>query len=258
MEMSHVGSVLVLNDNGLVEGIFTERDLITKCPTDSALEKIKIPDVMSKPVHFIKAKASIARLLYHFSQNDYRHVPVLAADLSTPLIISIRDLIDFLYRVVTKKMSDEGGAKVYDEIIMDRFFAANLDILKPLRAISLSENASVGDALEVMRSERIGSIVATDKDQSVSGIFTERDFSMRVLGKMLVAKRTRLHEVMTSQPICLRLTSRVAEAFNLMSEHGYRHVPIVDDRRKLRAVVSVKNLIAALAASILDELEHDR
>ena len=65
------------------------------------------------------------------------------------------------------------------------------------------------------------------------GIFTERDALFRVLADGRDAANTVLREVMTHSPQTLHPDRSFADALQLMHAGGFRHVPVVEDRRPL-------------------------
>ncbi|MCB0359791.1 MAG: CBS domain-containing protein, partial [Bdellovibrionales bacterium] len=54
---------------------------------------------------------------------------------------------------------------------------------------------------------------------------------------------TPLSEVMTSSPHTQTMTSTMAFCLTMMSEGGYRHIPIVDDDDIPIGLVSVKDIV---------------
>ena len=88
-----------------------------------------------------------------------------------------------------------------------------------------------------MAERQVGSILVTDDSGRLIGIFTARDGTNRVLAKGKDAKTTRLGDVMTSNPTTMTSRMTAVEAFKLMREGGFRHVPVVDGG-ELKGVVS--------------------
>jgi CBS domain-containing protein len=52
---------------------------------------------------------------------------------------------------------------------------------------------------------------------------------------------------MTADPVTLPADASVAHALNLMVIEGFRHIPVMDDRGRPVAVVSMRNLIEYLS-----------
>jgi CBS domain-containing protein len=80
-----------------------------------------------------------------------------------------------------------------------------------------------------MRDRRIGAVLVTEGDQRLLGIFTGRDAVHRVLAQGKSAARTKLAEVMTSDPATIPPGRTAIEALRLMENGRYRHVPITDE-----------------------------
>jgi len=59
------------------------------------------------------------------------------------------------------------------------------------------------------------------------GIFTERDVLNRIIGKPALLEQP-VSEFMTPDPIALTTEHSLGDAIEVMSEGGYRNVPIVD------------------------------
>ena len=254
-EMAHAGSVLILDDEGGVQGIFTERDLLLKYQPGKALNEIKIPDVMTTPVQAINSRSSIARLLHLISLGGFRHVPVNASKgTDSPRIISVRDLIDFIYKAVAKKVIADGEMKVVDELMVEKFFAAEIGVLKLAKPVWIDAGALIIDAITTFKENRPGSLLVEGSGKSVIGLFTERDFTTRVVIPGRATTRTRVSEVMTKDPVTITFKTPIAQAFKLMSEGGYRNVPVVGPTGGIVGIVSTRDLINLLTESVLDEL----
>jgi len=83
----------------------------------------------------------------------------------------------------------------------------------------------------------------------LTGIFTERDATFRVLAAGLDADVTPVGEVMTHNPLTLAEDRPFSHALHLMYENGVRHVPVVDAGRRPLGVVTARD---ALALDALD------
>ena len=102
------------------------------------------------------------------------------------------------------------------------------DIVRNQDPVTLPPSASVKDACRCMRDRRIGAVLVTEGDHRLLGIFTGRDAVHRVLAQGKSAARTKLAEVMTSDPATIPPGRTAIEALRLMENGRYRHVPITD------------------------------
>jgi CBS domain-containing protein len=100
----------------------------------------------------------------------------------------------------------------------------------------MPDEATVQAACRVMRDQRIGAILVTAPDGTLSGLFTGRDAVGRVVAEALDPATTLLRTVMTAKPDTLRPTEHAIDALRMMQDGGYRHLPIVDSGRLIGIV----------------------
>lgn len=114
--------------------------------------------------------------------------------------------------------------------------------LEPRPAVTLAPSASVGEAVRLMREQRIGAVLVTRRDRPI-GIFTERDVLRRVAFASLDPD-TPLAEVMTPDPETLEIDAGIAFALNRMILGGFRHIPVVDAQGNAAGVLSLREIVA--------------
>ncbi len=110
----------------------------------------------------------------------------------------------------------------------------------------LDEQTPLDDALRQMREHRQGCVLAT-RDGKLSGIFTERDVLMKVVGTNIDLERTPIRPYMTRDPVTLQADAIVAYALNKMCLEGFRHVPLTDEEGRPVGVVSMRDIIEYLS-----------
>jgi CBS domain-containing protein len=108
---------------------------------------------------------------------------------------------------------------------------------------TVSPGATVLEAALLMNEHKIGSLVVIDAGQVV-GMFTERDVLRRVVGEQRDPAHTRVGDVMTTEIICCTLETTIAEARGAMKNRRVRHLPLVDDERRLQGLISIGDLNA--------------
>ena len=102
------------------------------------------------------------------------------------------------------------------------------EIINRGKLVTASETTSVAEAARLMTAARVGAILVLNKG-GLAGIFTERDALTRVLAAGLDPERTPLGRVMTADPDTITPNRPFGEALIMMYDHGYRHVPVVED-----------------------------
>ena len=91
-----------------------------------------------------------------------------------------------------------------------------------------------------MEDASVGSVIVVDGDRPV-GILTERDM-IRFAASGASSSDATVADWMTPDPDTVVPTAGVAEAYDLLSDKGYRHFPVVEDGA-LVGVVSLLSLI---------------
>ena len=99
LQRHKVGSLLVVDRDGKLCGIFTERDCILKVmgKVDSLAAAV-VGDFMTKSPVRESAEASIAFALNLMSHGGFRHVPIVDQDDIPIGIISVKDVVDHIVR----------------------------------------------------------------------------------------------------------------------------------------------------------------
>ena len=123
-------------------------------------------------------------------------------------------------------------------------------VLSPL--VTIESETSLKNAISAMQQNQVGYVLVTENQQLV-GIFTERDVLGKVMGEGVDDSRL-LKEFMTPSPLTLNPDSSVLEAIQLMDEHGYRNVPLVNAEGNLVGNLSASNIIDFLAESFPQEV----
>jgi CBS domain-containing protein len=119
--------------------------------------------------------------------------------------------------------------------------------------VTATADESVSAAGARMRDMRVGSVVVVDADQAI-GIFTERDV-VRLTAEG-APPDDRLDQWMTPSPDSVSPDADVMSAFASLAEHGYRHIPVVDDGT-LVGIVSMRDLMRIAQIQPAENLAHE-
>jgi CBS domain-containing protein len=106
---------------------------------------------------------------------------------------------------------------------------------------SLSPDASVFEAIEMMADKGVGALLVMSQDELV-GIISERDYARKVILKGKASKQTPVREIMTSPVITVTPDQTVDAGMNIMTNNRIRHLPVVQDQRVV-GVVSIGDLV---------------
>ena len=122
----------------------------------------------------------------------------------------------------------------------------------------MDESVNVAEAAAFMHEKRIGAVLLF-KEGRLTGIFSERDVTRKVVGKGLVPTELSVSEVMTRNVICVRPTMTMNECMDLMGEKIIRHLPVLEENNVVGMISVfdvVRNLIGEQRAAIR-QLESD-
>jgi citrate synthase len=117
-------------------------------------------------------------------------------------------------------------------------------------AITGQSSESIAEVSQRMAERKKGSVVIVDGERPI-GILTERDL-VRFNATGAAAADTKVSEWMTQPVDCAAPDLSVQEAFHEFAEHGYRHLPVVDDGK----VVGVVSLRALMKVAQIQPVVH--
>lgn len=113
--------------------------------------------------------------------------------------------------------------------------------LDPTPPRTVDADASIADAVLVMREHNVGCLLVTESGRLV-GIFTERDLLTRVLarGRSLEIE---IRTCMTPNPITVGPKDPVRTAIRRMQKGGYRHLPVIDGEGRPSGILSSRRVV---------------
>jgi CBS domain-containing protein len=112
---------------------------------------------------------------------------------------------------------------------------------KSQNIISVTPEDKVVTALQLMRDNRVRAILVVQADTLV-GIITQGDCAIKVLLPGKDAKATNVGDVMTPNPMSVRLTDPLEACMGLMAARNFRHLPVVENG-KVQGVISIGDVV---------------
>ena len=125
------------------------------------------------------------------------------------------------------------------------------------QAIAVDPETTIFSALEVMQEKNIGGLLVMEGDKLV-GIFTERDYSRKVILKGKSSRSTSVRELMTPDPITVTLDTTIEDCMQLMTNKFIRHLPVVESDHVV-GVVSIGDVVRYIIEEqrhTIESLEH--
>ena len=114
------------------------------------------------------------------------------------------------------------------------------EMIENQTVISIHPETSVHQAALLMTAHHIGALPII-RGTELIGIFTERDLVSRVVVPRLDPDLTPVKQVMTENPQTITSDKTPCDALNLMYDHGFRHLPVVDEKQ-IMAVLSMRDI----------------
>ena len=109
---------------------------------------------------------------------------------------------------------------------------------------SISPEASVYEALQLMADKNVGALMVLDGGRLV-GIFSERDYARKVILKGRSSLDTPVEAIMTRQVFAVRPEDALEACMALMTDKRARHLPVFEDSR-LVGIVSIGDVVRQL------------
>lgn len=124
-----------------------------------------------------------------------------------------------------------------EDIFVGRLMSSPITMVPP--------ETTVREAARLMRDEEIGSVIVTDDDDHLQGILTSTDFVAAVADERSMAE-TPVSEFMTEDVITATANESIRDIADVMVEHGFHHVPVVEDGQVI-GIVTTSDLTAYLS-----------
>lgn len=123
------------------------------------------------------------------------------------------------------------------------------------RAVTLRAEASLTAAARMMREHHIGYLIVVSPGSSAElvrpvGVLTDRDIVVTVVAKETDPRALTAGDIMNMQPVTVSESDAIEDALQLMRRMGVRRLPVVGSTGDLVGVLSLDDVIDALAAEI--------
>lgn len=233
MHKNGQGSVVIIENNTPV-GILTERDLVSLIQDETNFDT-KVSILGKKHIVTVNHNRSVEYALHVLVDNNIRRLVIV-------------DDNNFFLGVVTQD-------KII-EYLEEESYKVNLivsQILPPSKKIiSLTQDRTILDTLNLMQDNNIGSVVVVDDKENPIGIFTERD-TIKIANKHITLT-TQLSEVMSKPVITVEADLKVKDVAAFMNEKHIRRV-LVKNGDKIEGIVGIRDIAQNLKGNYGQILE---
>ena len=119
---------------------------------------------------------------------------------------------------------------------------------------SISPSSTVLDAVRLMAERNIGALPVM-QGGLLAGMFTERDYTRKVMLMGRTSRDTLVGEIMTHSPVTVSPDDTVNDCMELMTEERVRHLPVVEDG-ELVGILSIGDLVKWIISAQTATIEH--
>ncbi|MDA8079583.1 MAG: CBS domain-containing protein [Nitrospiraceae bacterium] len=106
---------------------------------------------------------------------------------------------------------------------------------------SVAPDVTAYEALQIMADRDVGALLVVS-ERKLLGIFTERDYSRKVILKGRSSKDTPVKELMTESVYCVTPEDTMEHCMAVMDSNHVRHLPVLD-QANLVGIVSIRDVV---------------
>jgi len=112
---------------------------------------------------------------------------------------------------------------------------------KSAEIFSVSPEATVFEAITMMAEKNVGALLVME-DEKLVGMFSERDYTRKVVLRGKRSREIKVAEIMSSNLIVTHLQEGVEKCLRLMTDKRIRHLPVLDGE-KVIGIISIGDLV---------------
>ncbi|QXT38669.1 CBS domain-containing protein [Gymnodinialimonas ceratoperidinii] len=120
--------------------------------------------------------------------------------------------------------------------------------------VTITPDASVGDAAKVLSARRIGALVVSSEGTDVAGILSERDIVRAIGANGPGCLADPVTTLMTADIISATRDETVQSVLAKMTQGRFRHMPVMDNA-KMVGLISIGDVVKAQLAELSMEKE---
>ena len=226
---------------GVIRAIATDADIILMDEPFSALDPI--------------TRTQLQEWLYELQQELKKTIIFVTHDMDEAL--KLADKICIMqggkiqqYDTAENLLKHPANSFVKDFIGSDRLWSApeyikakDIMIKDPVKAI---ETRTVIQAMEIMRTNKVDSILVTDKNNLLVGILTVKELRQNGIQDYYIYK------VMNQDPLFIYEDCNLIEILNIMNNKNVGHIPVVSRDGQLVGLITRSSLLSVLSEQFLD------
>lgn len=121
--------------------------------------------------------------------------------------------------------------------------------------VTVPPGSTVRELLAVLAEHNVGAVVVSADGATIAGIASERDVVRRMHDHGAALLDRPVSEIMTAEVRSCAPGDLVQDLRRTMTEHRFRHMPVVEDGR-LAGIVSIGDVVKSAIDALESEREH--
>src|SRR6202790_5582940 len=177
--------------------------------------------------------------------------------LNIPIVSAAMDTVTESHMAIA--LAQQGGIGIIHRNLTPEQQANEVDKVKRSESgmivdpVTMSPDARVSDALEIMRKYKISGVPITLKDGKLVGILTNRDLRFETRFDIPIS------EVMTKKNlITVPVGTTLEQAEEILHEHRVENLLVFDDKNTLKGLITVKDIQKRLKYPTAAKDDHGR
>ncbi|OZJ03359.1 hypothetical protein BZG36_02985 [Bifiguratus adelaidae] len=278
MAAKRTDSVLVVNEDEHLSGIFTAKDLAYRVVAEGLDSRTTtVSAIMTKGPMCVTSDTSATDALNLMVSKGFRHLPVCNEDGDIFGLLDItkcfiealnkmerafgssRKLYDALEGVEKEWASNSGGPAQlvqYMEMLRDRMSCPDLtSVMDRSPPVEVGPKTTVREIARLMKEHHTTAVLVMEKHSRhapvnpnahpIAGIFTSKDVVLRVIAAGLNPDNCSVVRVMTPHPDTAKPDLSIVDALRKMHNGHYLNLPVVDEYKQIVGIVDVLKLTYA-------------
>ena len=204
--------------------------------------RIKLIGIMSKKNSILYKNSNVSLLMPEVTESGYGIVPTS----STTAQLALGDAIAICL-MLQKKFSKTDFKKFHPSGNLGKKLRTVEDIMLTKNKIPLiDENATLGKAIKLINSKKLGVAIVKNRKNETTGIFTDGDIK-RTLQNNENVKKLIIKSFMTKNPISIDKDVLAAKAVGIMNEKKITSLCVHSklNKKKTIGILHIHNLISA-------------
>lgn len=106
-----------------------------------------------------------------------------------------------------------------------------------------SPETKLHNAAKTMKAGNCGALPVIDKQKKVIGLVTDRDIALSLAKKQTNPSKANVGDIISKRVYTVNQNDNLSDALAQMRTNQIGRLPVIDDARKLKGIVSMHNLI---------------